>query len=121
MKKILSISALALIIGLNGISIAAAQPTARGGYTGPTIAASTVEQAKTFSDDTPVVLTGKIIKNLGDEKYQFSDATGTITLDIDNDDWNGVMVNENDTVEIRGEVDKDMFNLEIDVDQVIKK
>ncbi len=120
MKKLLSISALALIIGLNGISTASAKAAA-GGYTGPTIPASTVEQAKTFSDDTPVVLVGKITQSLGDEKYKFSDKTGTITLDIDNDDWNGVMVNENDTVEIRGEVDKDMFNLEIDVDQVIKK
>lgn len=121
MKKILSVSALALILGLNGVSIAAAKAPALGGYTGPTIAASTVEQAKTYSDDTPVVLTGKIIKSLGDEKYQFSDQTGTITLDIDNEDWNGVMVNEKDTVEIRGEIDKDMFSTEVDVDQVIKK
>ena len=121
MKKFLSVSTLAFVLGLNGVSLAAAQAPATGGFTGPTIAAITVEQAKQLSDDTPVVLTGKIEKSLGDEKYQFSDQTGSITLDIDNEDWNGVMVNEKDTVEVRGEIDKDMFSLEVDVDQIIKK
>ena len=80
-----------------------------------------VGEAKKLSDDTPVVLTGKIVRSLGSEKYEFKDKTGSVTLDIDNDDWNGVNVGPEDTVEIQGEVDKDFTSFEIDVDRVIKK
>ena len=45
----------------------------------------------------------------------------SVTVEIDNDDWRGVSVSEKDTVEIRGEVDKDFMNFEIDVDSITKK
>ena len=75
-----------------------------------------------MGDDKPVVLVGKIEKSLGDEKYLFRDASGTIVVEIDNEDWNGVNVTPNDTVELRGETDKDYFkNPKVDVDAVIKQ
>ncbi len=123
MKKIVTVTALALVLGLSGEAFARGgynqQPA--GGFTGPTISAISVGEAKKLSDDTPVVLTGKIVRSLGSEKYEFKDKTGSVTLDIDNDDWNGVNVGPEDTVEIQGEVDKDFTSFEIDVDRVIKK
>ena len=46
------------------------------------------------------------------------DATGSITIEIDDDDWRGLDVTPQDVVTVKGEVDKDMFNTEIDVDSI---
>ena len=75
--------------------------TQQGGFIGPTISKTTVEKAKTFKDDMPVVLEGNIIE-------------------IDHNDWRGVQVSPKDTVTINGEVDKDWMSIEIDVDSVKK-
>ena len=91
-----------------------------GGYMGPGLDVITVMQAKQLRDDTPVRLQGKIERFLGDEKYLFSDATGKITIEIDDDIWKGLVVDENDTVEIIGEVDKTVLKVEIDVDSIKK-
>lgn len=115
MKKLTLIYALALILG------SSVNTYAQGGYTGPTISQITVKEALELRDDSPVVLEGKITQSLGDEKYQFSDDTATIIIEIDNEDWRGVTVNEHDLVEIRGEVDKEFLKTKIDVDSIIKK
>ena len=123
MKKFAMVSALALILGVSGNALAQQNFGAAnaGGYTGPSAAAMTVAEAKKLSDDTPVVLVGKIEKSLGGEKYLFTDNTGSVTVEIDNDDWRGLNVSDKDTVEIRGEVDKEFMNLEISVNSVSKK
>lgn len=118
MKNILTVSAFALILGISANVYA---KPAVGGFTGPSQAAVSVAEARKLSDDTPVVLNGRIEKNLGGEKYLFTDNTGSVTVEIDNEDWNGVSVSEKDIVELRGEVDKDFTSFEIDVDSVIKK
>lgn len=118
MKKFMAVSALALVMGVS--ANVWANPN-MGGYTGPSQAAVTVEEAKKLSDDSAVILVGKIEKSLGGEKYLFTDNTGSVTVEIDNEDWRGLSVNEKDTVELRGEVDKDFTSFEIDVDTVIKK
>lgn len=118
MKKQVIISAFALLLGLSGNAFAQ-QPA--GGFTGPSPAPISVAEALKLSDDAPVVLVGKIEKNLGGEKYLFTDASGSVTVEIDNDDWKGVSVNEKDTVELHGEVDKDLMKFKIDVDSVTKK
>lgn len=91
-----------------------------GGFTGPSVEIITVEQAKGMSDDTFVVLQGNIKQNIGDELYVFTDSSGSINIEIDDDDWNGVSVGPDDLVEIRGEIDKGWTSIEIDVDQVRK-
>lgn len=81
-----------------------------GGFEGPgapAVAPVTVEQALSMNDDAVVVLEGKIINSLGDEKYTFQDKTGEIIIEIDDEDWHGVKVTPDNTVEIRGEIDKD--------------
>ena len=91
-----------------------------GGFTGPSVEIVTVEQAKGMSDDTFVILQGNITKNVSKELYVFTDASGSINVEIDDDDWNGTSVGPDDLVEIRGEIDKGLTKIEIDVDQIQK-
>lgn len=121
MNKLVLTTSLALIFGLSGNALAQQQP-ARGGFQGPGLPVMTVADALKVSDDTPVKLAGKIEKSLGDEKYLFKDATGTITIEIDDDDWRGVTATPESELIIEGEVDKDMFrDAEIDVNTVTLK
>ncbi len=81
----------------------------------------TVAQAKTLKDDSKVIIQGQLVRSLGDEKYEFKDKTGSITVDIDNDKWNGKPVNANTRVTLVGEIDVDHFpkkTVELDVDEV---
>ena len=99
-------------------SIVVQNNNATGGFKGPGLSVMTVEQALKLGDDTAVVLEGQIEKSLGKENYVFKDATGSVTIEIDDDDWKGQTVTPQDTIIIKGEVEKDMFKTEIDVDVV---
>lgn len=110
MNKLLSASVLSLAIGFSASAFAAFQ--------GPGVAPTSVADALKLRDDAAVVLTGQIEKSLGNEKYQFKDATGTVVIEIDDEDWRGVDVKPEDIVIIKGEIDKDVFSTEIDVDSV---
>lgn len=93
---------------------------ARGGFVGGSEVVSTVKQAKEMRDDVPVIVQGKILQRMGDDKYLFEDATDSITVEIDDEDWRGQTVTPNDTVKLYGEIDSGMFKTEIDVDYVEK-
>jgi uncharacterized protein (TIGR00156 family) len=94
--------------------------TAQEGYTGPGLELVSVEGAKKLKDDSPVILRGKIERFLGDEKYLFADESGNITIEIDDRLWKGLSVNQNDVVEITGEIDKDFITVEIEVRSIKK-
>jgi len=82
---------------------------------------TTVKQALTMKDDSKVQLKGYVVKAVGDEKYQFRESTGTITVEIDDELWQGKPVSAKTPVVIIGEVDidyKPAKRVEIDVDQV---
>ena len=67
-------------------------------------------------DDTYVTLRGKIINRIANDMYQFTDGTGTIKVEIDEEDFAGQRVDANTQVEIWGKVDKDLMRApEIDV------
>lgn len=91
---------------------------AQGGFNGPNVTETTVAKAKEQSDDTWVVLTGKVTKQIGDELYVFEDSTGSINVDIDNKIWRGQTVTPENTVKIEGEVDKNWDRTEIDVKKI---
>lgn len=110
MNKILSASTLALAVTFSTGAFAAFQ--------GPGLAPVTVAEALQMKDDTAVVLNGQIEKSLGNEKYLFKDATGSVTVEIDDEDWRGLDVTPENVVTIKGEVDKEMFSTEIDVDTI---
>ena len=61
------------------------------------------------------------VKAVGDEKYQFRDSTGTITVEIDDELWQGKPISAKTPVIITGEIDidyKPAKRVEIEVDQV---
>lgn len=90
------------------------------GYTGPgaVTQVTTVAAALDAADDTPVVLQGRIVKRLQDELYEFKDASGTIQVEIDDEDWPPQAISENATVKLTGEVDRYLTSREIDVEFV---
>lgn len=123
MNKFITASAFVVALGLSASALASGftGPQQAGGFQGPGLAPSSVAEALKLNDDTPVVLVGQIEKSLGDEKYLFKDASGSVTVEIDNEDWRGVTVTPKDTIVIQGEIDKDFFKTEIDVDSVALK
>ncbi|WP_392552613.1 NirD/YgiW/YdeI family stress tolerance protein [Orbus wheelerorum] len=92
----------------------------KGGFQGPSLSISSIEQVKQMSDDQKVVLRGYITQSLGDEDYLFKDDSGTIQVEIDHKSWRGQVITPNDLVEIQGKVDKDWKSIEIDVKRIIK-
>jgi uncharacterized protein (TIGR00156 family) len=105
---------LGVFIGLFALKGGAeAGPPAGTAEPGP---AFTVEQAKNLPDDAYIELAGTIDRFLGDEKYIFRDATGSITIEIDHKDRGDFSVG--DTVRITGEVDVDSKGTVIEVKTV---
>lgn len=88
-----------------------------GGFSGPgSMNASTVQAAKKMRDDSKVTLTGNIVQRIGGDKYIFRDATGEITIEIDDKDFRGQNVTPQNLVRIFGEVEKEFGSgVEIDV------
>ena len=79
----------------------------------------TVKAALAAADDAPVVLEGQITKRIEKDDYEFTDATGTVRVEIDHDKWPaGVEVSDKQRVRLIGEVDRDSKGVEIDVDRI---
>lgn len=89
-------------------------------YTGPgATPVTTVAAANDAADDTPVVLQGFVTKKINnDDKYEFKDNTGTITVEIDDEDLPATPFNEKTKVKLTGEVEKHLMSREVDVDIV---
>jgi len=79
-----------------------------------------VTEVMTLPDNSPVVMRGRITKNIGEQMYLFEDSSGNIVMEIDEEDWNGNTVRVNDIVTIYGKVDKGDNSVEIDVESVEK-
>lgn len=115
MKKLLFCGAVIFIA-----TCAVAQFVSDGGFKDLSGNIQTVASLKDLPDDAYVVLNGHIEKRLSKEDYLFVDGTGSIRVEIDDDEWRGVTVTPNDVVEIAGELDKGIFADEIDVHSVKK-
>ncbi|MDR1301901.1 MAG: NirD/YgiW/YdeI family stress tolerance protein [Treponema sp.] len=113
---------LVFMIALVVTGIVGAEGLKRGGYTGPSsVSISKASEVKTMPHDADVVLEGRIESYLGNEKYLFNDGSGTVILEIDNDEWNGLEVGADDVVIIYGEVDKKLQRIEIEVEKIEKQ
>jgi uncharacterized protein (TIGR00156 family) len=117
----LSIPTLALALPL-AVGPALANDDAKGntgGFTGPdTVQLTSVADALGLPDESRVKLQGYILRSLGDEKYEFRDNSGTVTVEIDSDDWRGVEATPELKVELLVEVDQDWRKTELDVESV---
>lgn len=113
MKKLLSLTLLLTI-----------SSTAVAGFSGSNgdSPKSTVAQAlKVKKDDTPIQLTGKIIRQIDNDEFIFRDATGEIKIDVEDEAWQGLNVSPNETITIFGKVDHEAFEANtIDVYRVQK-
>ncbi|BBP80691.1 MULTISPECIES: NirD/YgiW/YdeI family stress tolerance protein [Pseudomonas] len=89
-------------------------------YTGPgsTPQVTTVAAAMEAADDAAVVLQGQIVKRIKGDIYEFKDATGTIKVEIDDEDWPPHAIDDKAQVKLTGEVDRDLMGREIDVEFV---
>lgn len=79
-----------------------------------------VTEIMSLPDNSPVVLHGKITKNMGDNVYVFEDGSGTIMLEIEESDWNGNSVTVDDIVTVYGNLDKGDDYMEVDVTSIQK-
>lgn len=93
-------------------------PTQAGGFSGPNVSETTVAKALDMADDSWVILRGNIVKQLDRKHYEFTDGTGTMTIEISDKRWNGLNVTPKDKVEIRGEIDKDWNSKKVEVKQI---
>lgn len=122
MKKILYVFCLALVAGFACLSAAnAGKHHKGGGYQNSNMPVSTVAEVLVMEDDMPVKVSGKLTKQVQGNQYQLEDPTGIIMVEIDEEDWNGNIITEQDTVIIYGEIDKDKNKTEIDAKSVQKK
>ena len=64
----------------------------------------TVGTARTLPQDSWVILNGFILSALSNNTYLFSDQSGEILLEINNNIWRGLYVDVSDWVEVLGEV-----------------
>ncbi|MBO4480227.1 MAG: NirD/YgiW/YdeI family stress tolerance protein [Alphaproteobacteria bacterium] len=89
--------------------------------TGNMMEVMTIEQVRGLSDNTPVIMRGYLLRQNGENSYVFQDTTGTINLEIDEEDWGGLTVSPNDFIEVWGEVDKNGTSMiEVDVSAMKK-
>jgi uncharacterized protein (TIGR00156 family) len=115
--KSLSVGALSLC----ALSLAGNADAQSGGFAGPdNLRLVTVAEALELPDDTDVKLQGYIVKALGDENYEFRDDSGTIVVEIDDDEWHGLEVTPDLHIELSGEIEKDWNGTELEVDTLRK-
>ncbi|MGH8855753.1 MAG: YgiW/YdeI family stress tolerance OB fold protein [Telluria sp.] len=119
MKRILTISGITILIAASAFAIA--QPTgyagpsakpAPSGYTGPSSvplmkAKDLLDKGK---DEQHARLQGKLVSHKGGENYEFADASGKITVEIDAELFPaGVTIDQNTLLELTGEFEKETF------------
>jgi uncharacterized protein (TIGR00156 family) len=135
MKRFIQLSCIGAVLAVSAVAIAqtggytgpsaapAAAPAAKiapGGYSGPSGVPLTTTKTLLADgkDDQHVRLKGRLLKHQGGEEYEFADASGRITVEIDDRLFPaGVKVDHTTEVELVGEFDKEMIGeSKVDVD-----
>ena len=122
MKRMIQLSAAAAVLAASTFAIAQnagyTGPSAKSGapassgYTGPSnVPVMTArELLAKGKDDQYVTLKGKLVSHKGGDDYEFADASGRMTVEIDDEYFPpGVNIDHNTTVELTGEFDKETF------------
>lgn len=100
---------------------AAAPAAVQQGYAGPSsLSVITVKELLEHGkDDQKAILRGRIVSSDGGEHYTFDDGTGTIRVEIDNEDFpQGRTIDDKTIVELIGELDRDRSGVEFEVDRI---
>ena len=95
--------------------------TAAAQFVGASIVKSSTvaEVLKNGTDDQFVELRGNLQSKVGTDKYEFSDGTGTMRVEIDNTIWPSDPIDVKTKVLIQGEIEKDfMTSMELDVSSI---
>jgi len=119
MKRFIQVTCLTALLAGSTFAIAqsggytgpTSKPAATG-YTGPSSVALTTakELLANGKDDQYAKLKGKLTSHKGGEDYEFTDASGKITVEIDAKHFpQGVNIDQNTVVELTGEFDKETF------------
>jgi uncharacterized protein (TIGR00156 family) len=121
MRSVVIVAVIALVIGLAGSSFAGfVGPSAEAGKGNVTVVSTTVKAILDKPvDDMHVIINGNILKKLSHKKYIFSDRTGEITIEIDEDVFPQAQITPLTKVEILGEVERKFFKpVTIDVKSI---
>ena len=125
------------IIALTTLIAASSMAMAQGGFQDPNApqqpqqmqrgffdeanAIKNVKDAQNAKDDAPIMIEGKILKQVGKNDFIFQDATGQIQIDVSKKAWQGQEITPNDNIVIYGKVDKEWNKTELDVKRIQKK
>ena len=117
MKRILLATVAVLSASIISLSGASAQYVGSGQAGAPANNKATVADVlKNGFDDQRVILRGQVLRRIAGDKYIFSDGTGEIRVDIDDDEWPRESITDKTNLEIIGKVDTEWNrSMEIDV------
>jgi uncharacterized protein (TIGR00156 family) len=113
MKTLTTVCFAVVVFGFCGI--ASAQ------FVGPSVVkvSSVAEVLKSGADGQFVELRGNLLRQLGHEKYEFSDGVGVIRVEIDDEIFPPEKIDNKTSVQIRGEVEKEFLtSIEVDVTSI---
>lgn len=118
MTKLLATTGLLAVIGTAALAQYQGpvdQEQTTGSYDRTTVSAIKADP----KDEAKVTLEGRLNRKTGDETYMFSDTTGEILVEIDDDDFPSQPVSEKTVVRIEGEVDTHLLkDVDVDVDRM---
>lgn len=103
--------ATALFAATLSLGLLTVSSTASAQFVGPVQGAQTTVSSVLAHpvDDQYVTLNGKITSAVSDDKYMFTDNTGTIKVEIDHEIFAGRQITPNMSVQIWGKIDKDFL------------
>lgn len=84
-------------------------------------AVKNVKDIATAKDKDFVMMEGRITKQVGKNDFIFQDASGEVEIEVSRKAWGKQTITPNDTIEIRGFIDKEWDKTEIEIKQIIKK
>lgn len=113
------VSAFALFAGVTALQAAPQgfEPAPAGpqGFDPVNVPKSVAEVKKNGYDDQHVILKGRFTKQLSREKFEFTDDTGTIVAELD-DDRNWSHIRKDAPVEITAEIERERLGTVIELD-----
>ena len=110
------LAAQALIAVLLTASVTCAGAQTGGAPTSASASPTTAAQAAQAQDDTSVVLEGMLVRQIRGDRYEFRDASGTITVEIEDEDWPNRQPVLEKRLRLHGEVERKRIRRVVEVE-----